>query len=99
MSEDIKKIIYDVYTQAKEHYGWSIYCSGCKRSHEIDKRWSFNGDYVKPTFRASLLCKWDMSKHGLPNKVCHSFITDGKIQYLDDCTHELKGTTVDLEAF
>jgi Family of unknown function (DUF6527) len=25
---------------------------------------------------------------------CHSFITDGKIQFLDDCTHELAGKTV-----
>lgn len=29
-------------------------------------------------------------------KVCHSFITDGKIQFLDDCTHELAGQTVEL---
>lgn len=28
--------------------------------------------------------------------VCHSFVTDGRIQFLDDCTHELKGQTVDL---
>lgn len=30
------------------------------------------------------------------NYVCHSFITDGRIQYLDDCTHPMKGMTVDL---
>lgn len=29
--------------------------------------------------------------------VCHSFVTDGKIQYLNDCTHELAGQTVNLE--
>lgn len=28
--------------------------------------------------------------------VCHSFIREGMIQYLDDCTHELKGQTVAL---
>lgn len=28
--------------------------------------------------------------------VCHSFIRDGRIQFLDDCTHALAGTTVDL---
>lgn len=28
--------------------------------------------------------------------VCHSFVTDGKIQFLDDCTHSLAGQTVDL---
>lgn len=27
---------------------------------------------------------------------CHSFVTDGKIWFLDDCTHKLKGQTVDL---
>lgn len=29
-------------------------------------------------------------------KVCHSFVTDGRIQYLSDCTHSLKNQTVDL---
>jgi hypothetical protein len=29
--------------------------------------------------------------------VCHSFVTDGKIQYLSDCTHKLAGQTIDLK--
>jgi hypothetical protein len=29
-------------------------------------------------------------------KVCHSFVTDGRIRYLGDCTHDLKGQTIDL---
>lgn len=29
-------------------------------------------------------------------KTCHSFVTDGRIQYLGDCTHSLAGQTVDL---
>lgn len=28
--------------------------------------------------------------------VCHSFIVDGRIQFLGDCTHALAGQTVDL---
>lgn len=28
--------------------------------------------------------------------ICHSFVRDGKIQFLGDCTHELAGQTVDL---
>lgn len=28
--------------------------------------------------------------------VCHSFVTNGQIQFLGDCTHELAGQTVDL---
>lgn len=27
---------------------------------------------------------------------CHSFVTDGRIQYLTDCTHALAGQTIDL---
>lgn len=30
---------------------------------------------------------------------CHSFVTDGKIQFLGDCTHELAGQTVELQDF
>ena len=29
-------------------------------------------------------------------KICHSFVTDGRIQFLSDCTHGLAGQTVDL---
>lgn len=28
--------------------------------------------------------------------VCHSFVTDGRIQFLSDCTHALAGQTVEL---
>lgn len=32
-------------------------------------------------------------------RVCHSFVTDGRIQFLSDCTHHLAGQTVDLPDF
>jgi hypothetical protein len=28
--------------------------------------------------------------------ICHSIITDGRIQFLDDCTHLLAGQTIEL---
>lgn len=31
--------------------------------------------------------------------VCHSFVRDGKIQFLGDCTHALAGQTIPLEPF
>lgn len=31
--------------------------------------------------------------------VCHTFITDGMIQFLSDCTHELAGKTIPLPDF
>jgi hypothetical protein len=29
-------------------------------------------------------------------RVCHSFVENGKIRFLNDCTHKLAGRTVDL---
>ena len=31
--------------------------------------------------------------------VCHSFVTDGRIQFLSDCTHAMAGQIVDLPPF
>lgn len=36
---------------------------------------------------------------GTVDTVCHSFIRDGMIEFLGDCTHSLKGQTVPLEEF
>ncbi len=33
------------------------------------------------------------------DEVCHSFVTDGQIQFLGDCTHKLAGQTVPLSAW
>ena len=71
--------------------------------------WGWNGSQEKPTFTPSILVRGTQSltdkEHEFlmsggtiePRKcVCHSFVTDGKIQFLSDCTHELAGQTVDL---
>lgn len=34
-----------------------------------------------------------------PQTRCHSFVTDGRIQFLGDCTHKLAGQTLDLPNF
>lgn len=71
-----------------------FFCPGCKEEHQIDTSWTFNQNYEKPTFSPSVL--WN-PKHLNPNKhICHSFVRDGKIQFLSDCTHELAGQTVEL---
>lgn len=43
-------------------------------------------------------CTWPgKDKHpDIRCKVCHSFVTDGMIQFLPDCTHALAGQTVPL---
>jgi hypothetical protein len=57
--------------------------------------WDWNGDLEKPTFSPSLL-NYIESPGG---RRCHSFIKEGRIQFLGDCTHALKGQTVDLLDF
>ena len=51
--------------------------------------WSWNGSVDSPTLKPSVLSKQ-------PPIVCHSFVTDGKIHFLADCTHEHAGKTLDL---
>ncbi len=58
-------------------------------------RWTFNGDFEMPTFSPSLNT-WYGGSDGVPLHRCHSFIRDGRIQFLGDCTHALAGQTVDL---
>jgi hypothetical protein len=71
---------------------YCFHCPGCEYDHPFHvPRWSWNGSMEQPTFRPSLVVWPDR-----PDKRCHSFVTDGKIQFLSDCYHALKGQTVDL---
>lgn len=69
-----------------------FYCPGCKNYHVFDSRWQFNGDLDKPTFSPSLLCNPDHAE-----RRCHSFVRDGKIEFLSDCYHELAGQMVEMQ--
>jgi hypothetical protein len=53
------------------------------------------GPEDKITVRPSILVNKDRVNPDHP--VCHLYITDGKIQYLDDCTHEYAGKTIEME--
>lgn len=87
------------------------WCPGCDHAHSIQHsagsgpRWGWNGNAEKPTFTPSVLVRWsepsaDPSKgadesHDVP-KVCHSFVVDGQMQMLADCTHKLARQTVPI---
>jgi hypothetical protein len=71
--------------------------------------WTFNNDGNKPTFSPSILVRgtepltddeYDRviagEKIHKPDSICHSFVTEGNIQFLGDCTHKLAGQTVEL---
>lgn len=55
--------------------------------------WKWNGDINSPTLHPSILTKGE-DKRG--KHVCHSFVKDGKIKFLSDCSHEYAGKTLDL---
>lgn len=59
-----------------------------------------NGHYLNP---AKCWCTYNAEHPEDPApfhcKQCHSFVTDGRIQFLTDCSHELAGQTVELPDF
>ncbi|TIN82659.1 DUF6527 family protein [Mesorhizobium sp.] len=89
-----------------------FWCPGCGEAHVVGPSWTFNGDFDRPTFQPSVLVtgvqkitdgEYERVMAGQkiePRPLrCHSFVTDGQVQFLDDCTHELAGHTVALRAF
>lgn len=79
-----------------------FHCPGCDFSHAFitawsadagrtEPKWSFNGDFEKPTFSPSLLYSGNPT---VPR--CHLFMVNGEIRFLDDCSHPFAGKTVPL---
>ncbi len=83
--------------------GYLIACPGCGAHHAIytevvnrlNARWSFNGDLEKPTFSPSIKSTWTQGENHIP-QICHFFVRNGKIEYCEDCTHDLRGKTVPM---
>jgi len=76
---------------------FSFYCPGCKFRHVIytegshsKLEWKWNGSMDKPTFTPSLLVHGPMGDPPVEMR-CHSFIRDGALRFLSDCTHEWAG--------
>ncbi|AYO80099.1 DUF6527 family protein [Sphingobium yanoikuyae] len=95
-----------------EDGGLLFFCPGCRAVHGIKAgagngpRWGYNGNPDAPTFTPSVLVTTGRAvdpnfkeEPGDPPAICHSFVTDGKIQFLADSTHALAGQTVDLPLF
>ncbi|MBO3663750.1 DUF6527 family protein [Microbacterium stercoris] len=89
---------------------WLFWCPGCDHAHVITvPPWTFDGDRERPTVSPSVLVQgvqwaaehpfYDTAHAGVPEGgaiICHSFVRDGRIEYLNDSTHALAGQTVDL---
>lgn len=79
--------------------GFTFICPGCNKTHVIytknhpqNLNWIFNDSLEKPTFTPSYICRGI----GEDKDICHFFIKEGQIQFLNDCTHKLAGQTVDM---
>lgn len=69
----------------------SFWCPGCDHAHSVrtgPNGWDWNGDVHKPTFTPSIKVTWPSRKG---ERCCHSFVADGVIDFLGDCTHALRG--------
>lgn len=61
-------------------------------SSAIKGKWWWNGDVDRPTMKPSI--KNDFKPHD--PLVDHIVITDGRVHYCSDCSHEAAGQTHDL---
>lgn len=52
--------------------------------------WDFNNDFVNPTLSPSILTRCG------DGKICHSFLENGTLRFLEDSTHCFAGQTVPL---
>lgn len=76
----------------------AFHCPGCECAHQIPitgtRAWQWNGSLESPTLKPSIFVNRGSVNPGVP--ACHSYVTDGSIQFLPDSIHALAGRTVEL---
>lgn len=83
--------------------GWKHWCPGCNEFHILptrpedgaEGRWKFNGDMINPTFTPSFKHIVGRGKKESP-AICHYVLTNGILNFCDDCTHSLANKAVPL---
>lgn len=85
--------------------GIAHYCPACRELHTFSCqqpdpltgcKWVWDGNIIRPTLTPSINITWT---HG--NKLtrrCHYTLEAGILQFIEDCTHELKGIRMSLPA-
>jgi hypothetical protein len=92
-----------LHDSAGNYAGELVECPACGYGHLFRTAphkdlpvWSFNGDRDRPTFSPSMLVN-ARTHVANPNAIlCHSFVREGRIEFLSDCSHSMAGQTVDL---
>jgi hypothetical protein len=83
-----------------------IFCPACRCGHGIwttnknevnNALWTFDGNMDRPTISPSILVRH--TDFNGKDVVCHSFVNNGMIQFLGDCSHEMAGKTLELPEF
>lgn len=84
--------------------GELVECPACSYGHFFrtvpgkhgEPVWTFNGDREKPTFSPSMLVNARTHVTNPLAILCHSFVREGRIAFLSDCSHAMAGQTVEL---
>jgi hypothetical protein len=89
--------------------GWAHWCPACEETHVYQvgvqghPNWTFDGNVDSPSFSPSMRIRWGNWGDDAPDdkakydgRICHYFLTAGKLSYCGDSTHALAGQTVDL---
>lgn len=88
-------LIESEYQGKKVYYYW---CEGCGNHDCFDDTWTiekWNPLTISPSVRMSV----GGHGSGQPERtVCHVFIKNGVIEYLNDCPHKLRGQKVPMTA-
>lgn len=70
------------------------WCPGCDCYQRIpiagSMAWQWNGSLTAPTLTPSILSRGKF--------VCHSYVRNGRIEFLNDCTHQFAGQSVKMES-
>jgi len=92
---------HGVITEGKEGPVWGFNGNEEKPTFtpSVLVRWVSLPDEIEKNENGGYILGADGRLKGAKDEVCHSFVTDGKIKYLNDCTHYLKGQTVELLDF
>ena len=87
---------------------YAFRCPACGHAHGFtvggtnphgQPRWTFNGNFEKPTFTPSLRCMDQRPGAKDWFTSCHLVLTDGMIAYCGDCPHAFAGKTVPMVPF
>jgi Family of unknown function (DUF6527) len=77
----------------QKHGRASFWCPGCDDLHQVDSTWQISGTEEAPTISPSVLVEYGNHAGA---KRCHSFVREGRIEFLSDCTHDSTGKTLPL---